>query len=497
MATFKVNSAAPAASKASAPERILPRLRAPRLSFFGRFLLANLVLVVVGSVVIGAWVGQLIQRGVLDRTAAVTALYIEGFVEPHLRTLATQPHLDPSDIAALDQALWNTELGSEVVSLKVWSPTGEILYSKEPSLIAQRLPMNEDARRALGGDISVEMSNLDRPENAFERLHWTRLVEIYVPMRQAESKQVAAVTEFYQLPDELDREVASAQVQSWIVVALAALVSYLLLAGIVKRASNTIRGQESALRGQVDQLAVLLNENTSLQRRVDGAVRRSVARYADERRRTSADLHDGPAQDLAAAMLGLDRIRSRGEADGLERTNGDLAVVQGAVGDALIEIRAIAAGLGMPELGPLPVSEVARQVTDTYERRRGLPLETDFEKAPADASLAVKIALYRSLQEALSNAARHGNGNEVAVRLSTQHQGLELTVSDRGPGLAPDLADGRDHLGIAGMRERAEILGGQFRIESRPGGGATVTVWWPLADPEAGAQARAADGETT
>jgi len=265
----------------------------------------------------------------------------------------------------------------------------------------------------------------------------------------------------------------------------------------VKRASDTIRGQESALHGQVDQLAVLLNENTRLQRRVGRAVRGSVARYEGERRRTSADLHDGPAQDLAAAMLGLDRIRSRGEADGLERTNGDLAVVQGAVGDALLEIRAIAAGLGMPELGPLPVSEVARQVTDTYESRRGLPLETDFEKAPADAPLAVKIALYRSLQEALSNAARHGHGNEVAVRLSTQHEGLQLTVSDRGPGLAPDFADGRDHLGIAGMRERAEVLAGEFRIEPRPGGGVICTLWWPLADLEkAPVQALAADGET-
>ncbi len=94
--------------------------------------------------------------------------------------------------------------------------------------------------------------------------------------------------------------------------------------------------------------------------------------------------------------------------------------------------------------------------------------------------MPIKIGLLRTLQEALSNATRHGRGQGVEVRLIATADSLRLTVSDRGPGFDPASAARSDRLGLAGMRERAELLSGTFEIESAPGAGTSLHVRWPL-----------------
>jgi signal transduction histidine kinase len=99
---------------------------------------------------------------------------------------------------------------------------------------------------------------------------------------------------------------------------------------------------------------------------------------------------------------------------------------------------------------------------------------------PAEVSLPVKIALYRAVQELLSNSTRHGAGSEVTVELASNENQLQLTVSDAGPGFGTAQVGEGGRLGLAGIREQAELLGGTFEIGERPEGGARVTVRWPL-----------------
>jgi signal transduction histidine kinase len=80
----------------------------------------------------------------------------------------------------------------------------------------------------------------------------------------------------------------------------------------------------------------------------------------------------------------------------------------------------------------------------------------------------------------LSNATRHAGGQGVSVSLRLEQRSLRLRVADQGPGCEPDADLGAGHLGLAGMRERAELLGGEFRMRSAPGQGTTVEVTWPL-----------------
>jgi signal transduction histidine kinase len=144
-------------------------------------------------------------------------------------------------------------------------------------------------------------------------------------------------------------------------------------------------------------------------------------------------------------------------------------------------VRAISAGLRLPELGPLSIEEVANRAIHDHQRRSGVRLERHLDHLPEQAPLSIKIALLRTLQEALSNATRHGGGVDVRVDLRADADALRLTVTDHGPGFVLDVAERSGRLGLAGMRERAELLGGTFEVRAAPGDGTVVLACWPLA----------------
>jgi signal transduction histidine kinase len=449
------------------------------LSLANQFLLANMAIVVIGLVAIGAWVSHHLEGAVLNRTAAIAALYVESIMAPHLQPLASRPRLDAAEIAAFDRLMTESALGDQIVHFRILSPNGEVLYSPNHELIGQRFPVHAGLERALKGEVAAEVRSLREDESEFLGQRWSRLLEVYVPVREGGGTRILAVTEFYQVPNELDRAVAQARFQAWAVVSGAALVSYFLLAAIVKPGSDTIVRQERALRKQVAELSQLLEQNAQLHERMLQAAGRTTALNEQALRRISADLHDGPGQELALALLRLDALEARFEAAGVGEVGEDFEIVRGAVRDALAEIRAVSAGLRLPELEPLSLAAVAERAVRDHKRRGGAPTELHLENLPLEAPLPIKIALFRSLQEALSNATRHGRGAAVSAWVSTEDGRLCLTVSDRGPGFIPEEVPTNGHLGLAGMRERAELLGGSFDVDSAPGRGTIIRVTWP------------------
>jgi signal transduction histidine kinase len=429
------------------------------LSLAGRFLIANLLVLTIASIAVAAFVGIQLENGVLSRTAAVTALYIESFVEPELSAMATSSSLPESSVTALDTLISSTRLGERIVSFRVWSPDGTIVYSPNRALIGQHFEPEGGLVPALQGDVSAEFTNLQGLENSYERERWSRLVETYVPVRERGGGRIIAVTEFYQLPDEIDAQVGSARIASWAVVAIAAILSYLALAGLVKQGSDTIDRQQSALRERVAQLTALLNQNERLRVRLQGAADRTTTLNEAGLRRIGSDLHDGPAQTLALALLRLDELEG-GE------------VVSDAVASALADLRLIASGLRSPSFEPLAVSDAVQRGVREHEQRTGQQVGLKIEGRPPDVPVVVKIGLYRVLQEALSNALRHASGAEVDVTLAMNPDRIRLEVADRGAGFDPaEVREGA--LGVAGMRERAQLLGGEFRIERRQDGPGT------------------------
>jgi signal transduction histidine kinase len=461
-----------------------------KFSLARQFLLLSLVILLTGMLVIGLWIGERIELAVTNRTAAVTALYVDSFVSPHLQPLADNDDLQVADLGALDRLLARTKLGQQIVSFKVWSPEGEILYSPNSDLVGQQYPISDDLARALAGEVNSAVSDLTEAENVYESQQWDELIETYAPIRLDSTGRVVAVSEFYQTPEALLAEIQAAKFRSWLVVGSATLVVYLLLAGMIGRASNLILAQQAELEDKVVQLNAMLAEIQTLQRRIRGAAARTTALSEQFLQRISADLHDGPAQNMSLGLLRLGAlVKVCGECPETmtagQPVSRDLETVQTALASALADVRAIAEGLQLPEVEGLSLEETAKRVVRDFERLTGGKVDLDVKKIPGETPLPVRITLYRLLQEALSNGYRHANGVAQRVSLSEQDGELWVDVQDGGLGIDQDAPPENGSLGLTGMRERVELLGGEFEVESAPQQGTSIRARMPLTLPEA------------
>ena len=463
---------------------------------FARFSLVRLllaggaVILLAGMLVVGTWVGSEIESGVVSRAGMVTGLYVDSLVTPHLQSLAGDGELREADRAELDRLLSGTPLGQHIVAFKIWAPEGRILYSTNPALIGRQFEVKPALASAFAGEVRSHIADLAEPENEFERQQWPRLIETYAPVRAANTGRIIAVSEFYQTTDDLAQEVRAARLRSWLMVSTATLVMFLLLAWLVRRASNTIAAQQGELSEKVAQLTALLGQNEQLHDRVRRAAARTTALNERFLRRIAADLHDGPGQDLALALLRMESLAetcancpatvSKGST-----VAGEFRTVHSALQSALADLRATSAGLQLPEIEQLSPAETARRAVRDYERKAGLTVALAVDDVPREAPLPVKITLFRLLQESLANGLRHGGGADQRVTLGRRDGQLTVEVADCGKGFDVRAAAADGHLGLAGMRERVEILGGTFSVQSAPGRGTVIRASLPVAPLEA------------
>lgn len=460
-----------------------------RLSLTRQFLLISFPVLLTGMLVIGYLIGRQVEDSVVHRMGGVTGLYVDSFVAPHVQSLITTDNLREVDRAALQTLLTQTALGKRIVSFKIWRPDGHILYSADASLIGKSFPIGEGLTQALAGRVHSEISELAAAENISEINKWPRLIETYTPVHALGVGTVIAVAEFYQKVDEVMVESAVEQRQSWLVVAATTAVMYLLLFVLVRRGSQTIEQQRLALNEHVAKLTAMNAQNEQLHNRVRRAAASTTALNETFLRRISADLHDGPGQDLGFALMRFESISDSltGSQNGPERRQAAteaLRPIHSAVRSALADLRAICEGLQLPDIDTLHLNEIAARAVRDYEGKTGakvLLTATDINTA---TSLPVKIALYRLLQESLANGFRHAPGVEQQVDIRLADGRLLVVIRDKGPGFDPNAAVGQGHLGLIGMRERVVVLGGTFEILSRPAQGTVIRVNLPLVVPE-------------
>jgi PAS domain S-box-containing protein len=205
----------------------------------------------------------------------------------------------------------------------------------------------------------------------------------------------------------------------------------------------------------------------------------------DERARIARELHDDTAQRLATILVRL-RLLERGikDLDVLDR----LHEIRGALQDTCDGVRRIARGLRPPELEDAGLESAL--VATARRLRDGRNLEVALEVETVDHCLTPdgKLVLYRIVQEALNNVARHANSTRAEVRLRLSEGMIHCEVCDEGQGFVPGHvdADGRG-MGIVGMQERAAMIGGDVIVRSQPGAGTCVLVRIPVElEPELG-----------
>jgi signal transduction histidine kinase len=437
------------------------------LSLAAQFAIAGGCVILLSMALVGRLVANRIEDGVVRNTALSSAQYIDSIIAPLSQDLADSDSLSPGAKRAIDELFSGTSLGERVVSFKLWKPDGLVVEATNPAIVGKRFQLSDDLRNALAGEVSASFENLTDEEDKREQALGVPLLEIYSPIREVWSGKVIGAAEFYEVATSLEKDLASARQNSWFAVALIFSSIGALLYLIVLGGSRTIDRQRAALTERLDEVQALNDRNRLLRERVQGAAARASAMNDQALRRIGADLHDGPAQLLGYAALRLDTLRDTA-ADA-----GEVERIERAVKDAIREIRTISRGLSLPDIDTRGAADIVQSVAEAHRARTGAPVAVDCDVAQdCTLSAAAKICLYRFVQEGLSNAWRYGGAAGQEVILACGAGRLRLAVRDTGPGfpVRPAPAEDGGGMGLAGLRDRVESLGGVFTAKNREDG---------------------------
>ena len=218
-----------------------------------------------------------------------------------------------------------------------------------------------------------------------------------------------------------------------------------------------------------------------------------VTAAENERKHLSRELHDEFLQYLVALKIRVKLLASESDEEERERAR---RLIAGEIHDAIRGAKRLIRGLLPPELEyqglVFALHSQFRDVQAVY----GFTIHTHLDSVDDELDSVAALALYRIVQEAVNNAVRHAGVDEATVTLRVAGEVVTAEIRDAGRGFElsdPGVLAGDGHVGLAGMRERAAMVGGGMTVRSSPGGGTTVRVTLPRMGPERASQGRGSE----
>ncbi len=210
---------------------------------------------------------------------------------------------------------------------------------------------------------------------------------------------------------------------------------------------------------------------------------RIVAAQESERQRIARELHDETGQALTAIGMGLRGLSSslKGNKEEQKQTVQGLRQLESLTAQSLNELQRLITDLRPSHLDDLGLPSALRWYASDIEGRTSLIVQVEFTGKEREIGASIKTAIFRIVQEALTNVIRHAGAKHVFIKMAYLDEELQVQVRDDGSGFDPRASrkDKRIPWGLKGMEERAALLGGQFTLQSKPGQGTTVQVSVP------------------
>ena len=277
---------------------------------------------------------------------------------------------------------------------------------------------------------------------------------------------------------------------SWLGVPLFARGDVAGLFSLSKREAGSFSTEHLKLAETMSSQASVAVENSILFQQMQAATvrmrslsHRLIDAQESERRTLARELHDEAGQALASLRFGL-RLLDREIAEGGDVT-GRVAELMERTDTVIDGLHRLAADLRPASLDHLGLDAALRQYSRVAGSEFGLKVQFKARGMTGERfSTEVETALYRVVQEALANVARHAQATRADVLLQRRGDRVMVMVEDDGVGFEPDTVRkrGGDCLGLLGLEERADALGGTLTVESAPGAGTTIVVEVPIAD---------------
>jgi two-component system NarL family sensor kinase len=406
------------------------------------------VVVIVAVALAGVLAAQrLAEAQAITDAAKTTDLIAESLVQP----VVTDGLLtgDPAAVAGIDAVVRDHVLSPSMVRVKVWDPSGRIVYSDQAVLIGRSFPLGQDERDALSDlQTRAEVSDLQAPENVYER-DSGKLLEVYRPVWTPSGRLLLFETYF-----RYD-QVTERSGQLWEGFAGVTLSSILLLVVLL-----------------IPILWRLLNRLNRSQRQRETLLQRAIDASTKERRRIAGTLHDGVVQDLAAASFAVSGSAERAAALGQPALAQDLRAAAGTVRASIGGLRSLLVDIYPPNLASTGLVPALGDLASRL-RSRGLAVAVEVTDEPG-LDLATQRLIYRVTQEILANVARHAAALNVTVRLTISSDGVVLDIADDGTGFDPTAAMARPadgHFGLRVLGDLAADAGAELTLATAPGAG--------------------------
>jgi len=405
----------------------------PMLWFAGASLLAMVALGFAATAIVRR---QARAEAIRD-AKQITRLAGEGIAQPALteRMLAG----DQAAQARFGRVIHERVLKDPVVRVKVWTLDGRVAYSDERPLVGRRFELEPEVMKAVRNRlVDADVSDLDRPENRYER-RFGKLLEVYLPIAAPDGQRL--------LFEDYVRFGAITASEERVFARFApALGAALLLLWLVQLPLAW------SLTGRLRQR----------QQEREALLQRAIDSSALERRRIAQHLHDGVVQDLAGVSYSL--------------AAAEMPEAAGSTRRALRELRALMIGIYPPSLQR---SGLEAAVSDLLAplSARGITVQSAI---PSDLALAPETEelIFRGAQEALRNVAKHADPTHVMVSVHRSNGSVVLAVRDDGRGFDPAAAGGaeRSSLGLRLLEDLVEERHGKLEVHSSAGRGTLLTM---------------------
>jgi two-component system sensor histidine kinase DegS len=202
----------------------------------------------------------------------------------------------------------------------------------------------------------------------------------------------------------------------------------------------------------------------------------------EERRRFARDIHDGPAQAFANAIIGLEFVERAIRVSGADNAIGEIERIKGTLREGLTEIRRFMFDLRPTMLQDRGLVPTIQHYVATYQSIFPMMVELTLDEDLPRLSDEQELTAFRMIQEAIQNASKHARADRVEVAIvHAEDGGTTVAVHDNGRGFIPDrvTAHALGGTGLRGMRERADLTGAILSIFSEPGEGSLITLHFP------------------
>ena len=223
------------------------------------------------------------------------------------------------------------------------------------------------------------------------------------------------------------------------------------------------------------------------QLQVEHLLAQVVVAQEQERRRLSLELHDSPTQWVTSALYGVETCDAYICKSDFGKAQAELTNVRRLLEQSIDELRRVAADLHPPALEKAGLVPALHHYLADYERGSGITCSISTDGKSIRLPLELEMAVYRIVQETLTNTRKHANASKADVRLKFNSDRLVIVISDNGKGFElPETLPGVNvstRLGLQGMKERAKMVGGTLKIKTSPGVGTTIELTVPISVP--------------